>query len=503
MDEDLLQDLEELGGEDEIDDGLDEEAGEDGDNDMDEGEDGAEMEEDISAEEKQKRAALLESIKAANDVKTVAKLLHSKTLKDLIQKVDKFRNTPRQPAENVGPVEEDPEYKVIVQANNTMVDIDSEILIVHKFVRDHYSPKFPELESLILNPLDYARAVKAIGNEMDLTRVDLKATCGLPQATVMIVTVTATRTNGRPLTDQELAIVIEACNMAVELEALRKKFMEYVESRMNFIAPNLSVIVGSATAAKLMGLAGGLTALSKIPACNLQVLGKTSKVNTGLSAIGQQKHAGYIYYSDVVMHTPPEYRNKATRLVAAKCALASRIDAARESPDGGMGRQLREEIDKKIEKMQEPPPGKSVKALPVPDEGPKKRRAGKRVRRAKERLAITELRKAQNRMAFGVAEDEVGASTGATKGMGLIGGQTGKIRAAVADPRVKVNVAKRHRMIGSYSGGATSGLSSSLAFTPVQGIELENPEIQQQKLKEINERYFSGSFLKVGKKSDS
>ena len=40
-------------------------------------------------------------------------------------------------------------------------------------------------------------------------------------------------------------------------------------------------------------------------------------------------------------------------------------------------------------------------------------------------------------MTFGVAEDEVGESLGSTEGLGLIGGATGKIRAAVADQRVK------------------------------------------------------------------
>ena len=50
------------------------------------------------------------------------------------------------------------------------------------------------------------------------------------------------------------------------------------------------------------------------------------------------------------------------------------------------------------------------------------------------------------------------------------------------------------------SSGATSGLSSSLAFTPVQGIELINPEEAQKKVKEANDRYFGGgAFLKVGK----
>lgn len=46
---------------------------------------------------------------------------------------------------------------------------------------------------------------------------------------------------------------------------------QYVESRMVFIAPNLTNIVGASTAAKLIGIAGGLTALSKMPSCNVQV----------------------------------------------------------------------------------------------------------------------------------------------------------------------------------------------------------------------------------------
>jgi len=41
--------------------------------------------------------------------------------------------------------------------------------------------------------------------------------------------------------------------MAIDLNKLKLKVYEYVESRMTFIAPNLSVIVGASTAAKIMG----------------------------------------------------------------------------------------------------------------------------------------------------------------------------------------------------------------------------------------------------------
>ena len=36
-------------------------------------------------------------------------------------------------------------------------------------VRDHYRARFPELESLVHHPVDYARVVAAIGNEVSIT----------------------------------------------------------------------------------------------------------------------------------------------------------------------------------------------------------------------------------------------------------------------------------------------------------------------------------------------
>jgi len=59
-----------------------------------------------------------------------------------------------------------------------------------------------------------------------------------------------------------------------------------------------------------------------------------------------------------------------------------------------------------------------------------------RARKAKEAHAATELRKLQNRMAFGEAEAEVGAY-GETKGLGMIGVATGKVRAGMGDAKSK------------------------------------------------------------------
>ena len=80
------------------------------------------------------------------------------------------------------PAHLNPEYNLIVQANNLSVDIDNEILVVHKvpwcftrrihvaylisaqFIRDHYASRFPELEQLVTDPTMYIRSVRALAN---------------------------------------------------------------------------------------------------------------------------------------------------------------------------------------------------------------------------------------------------------------------------------------------------------------------------------------------------
>lgn len=113
---------------------------------------------------------------------------------------------------------------------------------------------------------------------------------------------------------------------------------------------------------------------------------------------------------------------------------------------GSYGQQLRDKVEKHIDRLAAPPPGKIGKALPIPNDGPKKRRGGKRARKAKEAYAQTELRKLQNRMAFGEAEEEVGAFD-QTKGLGMIG--TGQVRANVGEAKSRGTFASGPRLLRS------------------------------------------------------
>ncbi|KAJ3158708.1 U4/U6 small nuclear ribonucleoprotein Prp31 [Geranomyces michiganensis] len=484
MDEDLLLDLEDLGGDDDFDDLQDVKQ---------------EEESGTGTADNSLGGGFMDGVEYAppkgelDELHSTARLTSSKLYKDVLERIAQFSGKDRKPGENFGPVEEDPEYRLIVSSNNLTAEIDNEILIVYKFIRDHYAPRFVELESLVVHPLDYARIVSVVGNDMDVAAVDARIKAFLPTPIVMSVTIAVSQNKGRPLSDAELATVMDSCAMILELDASKRKIQEYVESRMSFIAPNLSILLGSNLAAKLMGVAGGLKSLSKIPACDIIVLGKAAKMNMGLSSASEHKHEGLVYQSDMIATIPQEFKRKAARVLSAKVCLVARMDHNRSSTDGAHGLKLREEVQAKINDSQKPPPGKSIKALPIPDEGPKKRRGGKKFRAEKDRTKQSELSKAANRMAFGVAEDEIGYESGSTRGMGLVGAETGKVRVAQADTRQKVNMAKKHQKNWGSQSGAMSGLASSVAFTPVKGIELENPEAAAMRAQASAGKYFSGA----------
>ena len=221
-------------------------------------------------------------------------------------------------------------------------------------------------------------------------------------------------------------------------------------------------------------------------------------------------HTGFIYYSDIVQETPPDLRRKAARLVAAKSMLAARVDACHESTDGHIGQMFREEIEKKLDKLQEPPPVKFVKPLPKPIDPGRKKRGGKRVRKMKERYAITEFRKHANRMNFAdIENDAYQEDLGYSRGtIGKAG--TGRIRLPQIDEKTKVRISKtlqKNLQKQQQWGGSTtvkkqvSGTASSVAFTPLQGLEIVNPQAAEKKVNEANAKYFSNiaGFLKVKK----
>ncbi|CAD6242538.1 unnamed protein product [Miscanthus lutarioriparius] len=403
--------------------------------------------------------------------------------------------------DSVSKLQKTQRYKDIMQKVEDAlerVDIDNEITIIHNFIRDKFKLKHPLLESRVHHPIDYARVVRKIGNEMDLTLVDLKGI--LPSADIMWITMAESTTSGEPLSEDNLVNTIEACDRALNLDAIKKMLPEFLKRRMGYIAPNLAAIVGSAVASKLMSRAGGLGALAKMPTCNVLLLGAKKTNLSGFSTASMQSLIGYLEQTEVFQSTPPSLRPQApqaSRLIAAKATLAARIDSIRGDPTGTAGQNLLEEISKKIEKWQQLPPARLPKPLPIPDSMPKKKRGGRRLWKMKERYAQTNTMKLVNQMKFDVPEEST-LGDGLGKGYGLLGqAGSGKLRVSAGQSKLSTKIAKRLKEKSSESSGSRLGLTSSFAFTPVQGIELSDPFAQGGDITEST--YFSdtGTFSKI------
>ncbi|KAJ2402709.1 U4/U6-U5 snRNP complex subunit prp31 [Coemansia sp. RSA 2559] len=437
---------------------------------------------------------------SSSDIRRIAKVRHSEELRVLLADVERSQSVPIDSVNIIGRIEDDPEYKLVLRANEVSLQIAGEILVVHRFLVDHYKERFPELETLVRNPADYARAVKVIGDAADITKVEFEGI--LPNATRMVVTVTGSTTAGHPLAKSDIDRILYACDCLLDLVAAKIKIVGFIETRMPLIAPNVTAVVGSSTAAKLIVEAGGITALSKIPSCNIQVLGKSQHGATGMSSLSIKKHVGVIYYSDAVRGVPEDFRNKMVRKLSAKCALAARVDAQHESTDGACGKKFRAELNAQVEKLLEPPPMNAIKPLPIPDEGPKRRRGGRKVRKAKEPFVQTELQKQRDRLQFGTFQDE-SIIMDEMEGAGMMGHSVGRVRATQMNNRAKAKVAKKYeKYLKAPAAAASSGIAS-IAFTPVQGFELANPSPAvdthiHKKARVASDKYFASStpFMK-------
>jgi len=472
-----------------------------------------EMKEEIHRTAQVKKEPEIEmQYQSIDDVDSVTQLLESSDFKDSMIKIR--ASLGENPKPWFGLVEQNPEYQLVVKANELCTKIDNEISIVHKFVQDMYAERFPELSGMIPEPSVYLKTVNILGNDIEVGMKKLDEV--LTAQTILIVSVTASTTSGKKMNDERLVPLRRGCEIGSQLCEARDLILQFVESRMEFIAPNICRIVGPGIAAKVTAQAGGITALTKMPSCNIMLLGAQKKTLQGFSKLQMLPHTGFIFYAKIVQDLPPEFRRKAAKLVAAKLTLAARVDCFHESDDGTVGKDLLDKIYEKYDKWQEPPPVKATKALPVPLEAPRKKRGGRRARKMKERMGMTEMRRLKNRMNFGEIEDDVNqCSIGDNLGLlNAKGANSGKVRAAAVDKKTQARISKAlqqklarsnaamnaSNVLGGthsvWAGGRTTvgrdnvnGMASSVAFTPLKGLEIINPNAAEKR--EESNKYFA------------
>ncbi len=154
----------------------------------------------------------------------------------------------------------------------------------------------------------------------------------------------------RVVKDSEIAEEFE--NKIEGLKNLRKKIEREIEEMMTKIAPNLTEIAGAKVAAKLLERAGSMERLVRFPASKIQVIGAEKSLYKAFARMKKGKKAkipkhGIIFLHPFIRTLPKSKRGKMARFLAAKIAIAAKIDYFR----GELDESLYESLRKRYEEL--------------------------------------------------------------------------------------------------------------------------------------------------------
>jgi len=273
----------------------------------------------------------------------------------------------------------------IIQAINSLDETDKIINAMSSRLREWYGLHFPELDNIIDSINGYSQIVLA-GKRDNLSKT-IYEDAGFPESKVEMLTLVTDKSRGGDISDANLAIVQTMAKQILELFDLRKNLEVHVETEMKKIAPNLSVILGTAVGARILARAGSLKNLAVMPASTIQVLGAEKALFRSLKTGAQPPKHGLLFQHALVHAAPRWQRGKIARAVAGKAAIAARVDFH----GGGLNQMLLDKLNIRVveieKKYVDAPPQREVKQEPFRErfrskfnkpKGKKRKRFGRR-----------------------------------------------------------------------------------------------------------------------------
>ncbi len=264
----------------------------------------------------------------------------------------------------------------VAQAVSAMDEITKTINLFASRIREWYGLHFPEMDDIVRDHEDYVRLVYEIGNRSNFVKEKLEK-LDLPKEILDKLVAAAKSSMGASITEFDLQAMRGLAKLTLDLYDLRMALQEYIDEAMREVAPNIRGLVGPLLGARLIALAGGLSKLAILPASTIQVLGAEKALFRALRTGGKPPKHGVIFQHPEIHRAPRWQRGKIARALAAKLAIAARIDAF---TGEYKAEELREELEKRIKEIKtlyaKPPVRKKVPTKPK-----KKRKKKKRGRR--------------------------------------------------------------------------------------------------------------------------
>lgn len=235
----------------------------------------------------------------------------------------------------------------VIQAVNSLDEVDRVANALSSRIKEWYGLHFPELDNIVDGIEGYARIVLA-GRRDSLT-AETFGDAGFPEAKADMLMLAARNSRGGEISDGSLEIVQSMAGQMISLYELRKRLESSIEEEMADIAPNLSAILGTLLAARILARVGSIKKMSALPASTLQVLGAERALFRSLRTGTEPPKHGILFQHPMVHAAPRWQRGKIARAIAAKAAIAARVDVYGE----GLNKTLLEKLNIKIGEIEE------------------------------------------------------------------------------------------------------------------------------------------------------
>jgi nucleolar protein 58 len=242
---------------------------------------------------------------------------------------------------------------MVIQAVGLLDELDKEINIYSMRVKEWYGWHYPELQSILNasgvpnNNLVYTKLVVQAGLRQNFAQSagELHTVFGHDsdedhEILIKSIVDGAETSMGVEIAELDIVNIQSLAQRVVSMSEYRLQLAEYLTNRMNAIAPNLTVLLGELVGARLISHAGSLLNLAKQPASTIQILGAEKALFRALKTKHDTPKYGLIYHASLIGQASTKNKGKISRVLAAKSALAIRVDALSADvadEDGGSG----------------------------------------------------------------------------------------------------------------------------------------------------------------------
>ena len=237
----------------------------------------------------------------------------------------------------------------VIQAINALDELDKTINVLAARMREWYGLHFPELDHLVQSLTAYAKIVSSAGTRDKITHQVLQD-AGIQEKKAEIILSGVNRSKGGDITDDNLRLVKKLADQVIEQSQLRDDLANNIETTMEVVAPNVKELLTASVGARITARAGSLQKLATLPASTIQILGAEKALFRSLKTGANPPKHGMLFQHPLIHAAPKWQRGKIARAIAAKVAIAARIDAYRHA---GRDLFIAEKLKKRISEIRE------------------------------------------------------------------------------------------------------------------------------------------------------